>query len=44
MVKALMLLVMAVGLSNEGYQRIGGKDGVDVYRRSGTRSISRPRA
>ena len=35
MIKAIMLLVMAVGLSNEGYERIGGKDGVDVYRRSG---------
>lgn len=35
MVRAVLLLVMAVGLSNEGYERIGEKAGVDVYRRGG---------
>jgi len=33
--KLLMLLVMTAALSNEGYQRVGEKAGVDVYRRSG---------
>src|SRR5213080_2983328 len=35
MVRAVMLLMMTVGLSNEGYERIGEKAGVDVYRRGG---------
>src|SRR3954470_18549988 len=33
--KLLVLLVMAAALSGEGYERIGGKAGVDVYRRAG---------
>jgi uncharacterized protein YndB with AHSA1/START domain len=33
--KLLMLLVMTAALSGQGYERIGEKAGVDVYRRSG---------
>lgn len=33
--KVLMLMVLTAALSQEGYQHVGGKAGVDVYRRSG---------
>ena len=33
--KLLLLLMLTMNLSGEGYERIGAHDGVDVYRRSG---------
>ena len=35
MLKMLMLVLLTVNLAGEGYERIGGHAGVDVWRRSG---------